>query len=147
MPMIKVVSGFGAGGASGALSGALLSGFGTTPDGSGELPAHEAPMSSDATTDPAVLLARITADLARLGQSIAAARLAPPPAAPPRPRLLHTVEEAGERLSLSRSAVYELIREGEILSVKVGGRRRITQSALDAYVAGLAPDDPRAAAS
>jgi excisionase family DNA binding protein len=101
---------------------------------------------STVPTDPAAILARITADLARLGQSLAA-RPAPVAIEAARPRLLHTVEEAADQLSLSRSALYELIRVGEIDSVKVGGRRRITQTALDTYVTGLIPVEPRAAAS
>lgn len=145
--MIKGALGSGADGDSGALFGALLSRFRTASDASSGLPAHEASMTNDTAVDPTVIIARITADLARLGQSIAATRPVLPPTAPTRPRLLHTVEEAGERLSLSRSAVYELIRDGQIVSVKVGGRRRITQAALDAYVAGLAPDDPATGAS
>jgi excisionase family DNA binding protein len=103
---------------------------------------HPSPISND----PAAILARITADLAQLGQSLAA-RPASIPIEAARPRLLHTVEEAADRLSLSRSALYELTRSGEIASVKVGGRRRIPQGALDAYVAGLIPAEPPAAAS
>lgn len=144
--MIKGIPRWGADGRSGALFGALLSRFRTASDASSGLPAHEAPMTNDTAADPTVIIARITADLARLGQSIAETRPVLAPTAP-RPRLLHTVEEAGERLSLSRSAVYELIRDGQIVSVKVGGRRRITQTALDAYVAGLAPEDSATAAS
>jgi len=147
MSLIKVAPGFGAEGDSGAPFGALLSRFGTAPDASSGIPAHETRMTNDTAADPNLIIARITADLARLGQSIAATRPVQRPTAPVRPRLLHTVEEAGERLSLSRSAIYELIRDGQIVSVKVGGRRRITQAALDAYVAGLAPDDPATAAS
>lgn len=83
---------------------------------------------STVPTEPAAILARITADLAPLGQSLAA-RPAPVEIEAARPRLPHTVEKAADRLSLSRSALHELIRAGEIAPVKVGGRRRITQTA------------------
>lgn len=52
-------------------------------------------------------------------------------------RLLYSVPEVMERLSLSRSVIYELIRAGELHAVKVGRRRLISAKALDEYVAGL----------
>ncbi len=55
-------------------------------------------------------------------------------------RLLLTPEEAAERLSLSRTMIYELIRTGELQSVKVGRARRIPAGALDDFVNGLLPD-------
>jgi excisionase family DNA binding protein len=48
--------------------------------------------------------------------------------------LLYTVEEAAEALRLSRTQVYELIRDKELVAVKIGGRRRISVAACDAYV-------------
>jgi excisionase family DNA binding protein len=52
-------------------------------------------------------------------------------------RLLLTPEEAADRLSLSRTTVYELIRTGELRSVKIGRARRVPVVALQDYVDGL----------
>lgn len=57
-----------------------------------------------------------------------------PPQLPP---LLHTPEAAAERLQCGRSLIYELMRSGEIESVKVGRLRRIPESALVDYVERL----------
>ena len=53
-------------------------------------------------------------------------------------RLLFSVVDAAQILSLSRSKVYELLSTGDIGSVRIGRSRRIPRSALDDYVAGLA---------
>lgn len=52
-------------------------------------------------------------------------------------RLLLTPEEAAERLSLSRTTVYELVRKGRLQSVKIGRARRIPRAALQEYVETL----------
>lgn len=57
-------------------------------------------------------------------------------------RLLLTPEEAADRLALSRTTIYELIRTGELRSVKIGRARRIPVAALGEYVAGLFDPDP-----
>ena len=49
--------------------------------------------------------------------------------------LLLTVKEAAERLSLSRSTVYELVLGGEIQSIKVGRSRRVLAGALTDFIA------------
>jgi len=51
-------------------------------------------------------------------------------------RLL-TVEEAARRLSLGRTTLYALLKDGQITSVRVGRLRRIPAEALDAYTARL----------
>jgi excisionase family DNA binding protein len=51
-------------------------------------------------------------------------------------RLL-TVEEAARRLSLGRTTVYALLKDGQISSVRVGRLRRIPTEALDTYTARL----------
>ncbi len=57
-------------------------------------------------------------------------------------RLLLTPEEAADRLALSRTTIYELIRTGELRSVKIGRARRIPVAALGEYVTGLFDPDP-----
>ncbi|MBO0844385.1 MAG: helix-turn-helix domain-containing protein [Nocardioides sp.] len=51
--------------------------------------------------------------------------------------LLMTPEEAARRLSVGRNKVYELMRRGELMSVKIGGSRRITTEALSEFVERL----------
>ena len=55
----------------------------------------------------------------------------------PVPRLLLTVEEAAEMLTVSRWKVFELIRLRELRSVKIGGLRRVPRGAIDEYIARL----------
>ncbi|MGF1598083.1 MAG: helix-turn-helix domain-containing protein [Acidimicrobiales bacterium] len=52
-------------------------------------------------------------------------------------RLTLTVSEAAETLGIGRTLAYRLIRSGELRSVKVGGRRFITENQLQSYVADL----------
>ena len=61
----------------------------------------------------------------------------PPTAVAPTPsRLVLTVEEAADRLTLSRSAAYEGIRRGEIPSIRIGRRVLVPIAALERMVAG-----------
>lgn len=53
------------------------------------------------------------------------------------PRGLYRPEDAAEFLSLSRTALYALLKSGELSSVKIGSRRRVTAEALEDYVARL----------
>ena len=55
----------------------------------------------------------------------------------PAPRVLLSVEAAAERLSISRTRMYALIKHGEITSVRVGRLRRIPATALTEFTAGL----------
>ena len=48
--------------------------------------------------------------------------------------LLLKVPEVAEQLGISRAKVYELIAAGTLLSVKVGGCRRIRVTDLRAFV-------------
>jgi excisionase family DNA binding protein len=48
--------------------------------------------------------------------------------------LLLSVEEAAAQIRVGRSRMFELIRRGEVLSVKVGGSRRVPYDSLRAYV-------------
>ncbi len=48
--------------------------------------------------------------------------------------LLLSVEEGAAQLRIGRSRMFDLIRRGKVLSVKVGGSRRILYDSLRAYV-------------
>ena len=50
------------------------------------------------------------------------------------PALLYRVDEAAVALRLSRSVLYELIRTGQLRTVKAGRRRLVPVSALAEYV-------------
>ncbi|MFI9843985.1 helix-turn-helix domain-containing protein [Nonomuraea sp. NPDC051941] len=52
-------------------------------------------------------------------------------------RLLLTVAEAAEALSISRSKLYQLIASGAVDSIRIDGSRRIPVSALTDYIAHL----------
>ena len=64
---------------------------------------------------------------------------------------LHTINETAEILRISRSRVYAQIRSGKLKTVRVGKRQRVTDDAIQAFIAectkaieGPAPDpDPR----
>lgn len=58
-------------------------------------------------------------------------------AGPIEPRLA-TIEGAAESLAVSERTVRRLIHDGQLRSVKVGGRRLIPVAALDEFVAALA---------
>jgi len=50
---------------------------------------------------------------------------------------LKSVTEAGQRLGVKETMVKKLIRDGQLLSVKIGDRRLIPNSAIDAYIERL----------
>jgi excisionase family DNA binding protein len=52
-------------------------------------------------------------------------------------RLLLRPEEVAQALGVGRTTVFELIRAGELRSVKIGKSRRISTEALHEYLAGL----------
>lgn len=52
-------------------------------------------------------------------------------------KVLLTVEEAAERLSLGRTKVYELVARGELPSVVIGRCRRVPVQALEPFVERL----------
>lgn len=54
-----------------------------------------------------------------------------------KPRVLYRVEDAAELLSIGRTSVYALIKNGELESVQIGHRRRVPADALAAYVERL----------
>lgn len=50
-------------------------------------------------------------------------------------RVLLTAEEAAESLKVGRCKVYDLIRTGELESIKIGRLRRIPVSSVRAFAA------------
>lgn len=52
-------------------------------------------------------------------------------------RLLLRPEEVAQALSVGRTTVFELMRSGELRSVKIGKSRRIPTEAVREYLAGL----------
>jgi excisionase family DNA binding protein len=54
--------------------------------------------------------------------------------------LLLTADEVARALRVGRSKVYELMRSGALPSVKIGGSRRVSVTALAEFVAALERD-------
>lgn len=52
-------------------------------------------------------------------------------------KLLYKVTDVAQVLSLSRTKVYELVRSGELASVRIGGSRRVRGEDLARYVESL----------
>ena len=52
-------------------------------------------------------------------------------------RLLYPVAEAGDKLGIGRSTLYELIAAGTIRTVKIGRRTLIAHDELERYISGL----------
>jgi excisionase family DNA binding protein len=52
-------------------------------------------------------------------------------------RVLYSVEDAAEALSMGRTSVFALIRDGRLQAVKVGKRRLIPVSELEAFAVRL----------
>lgn len=52
-------------------------------------------------------------------------------------RKLYRVEQVAEVLNVGRTKVFDLIRSGQLASVKVGGSRRVTEQAIDDYIGRL----------
>ena len=52
-------------------------------------------------------------------------------------KLLLTVEEAAEAMSLGRTLMYQLVKGRQILSIKVGRTRRIPTTVLHEFVMRL----------
>ena len=54
-------------------------------------------------------------------------------------QVLLTVEEAAEALAISRTMVFQLIRTGQLITVRIGRLRRVPTWALEDFARG----DPR----
>jgi excisionase family DNA binding protein len=52
------------------------------------------------------------------------------------PRLL-SIRQAAREINIGRTAVYGLLRDGKLKSVKIGRRRLIPRDAIEAFIAGL----------
>ena len=61
----------------------------------------------------------------------------PTPQATP-PRLVLDVNETAQVLGSGRSTVYELIKSGDLASIKIGRRRLVTYASCEALVTRLA---------
>lgn len=53
------------------------------------------------------------------------------------PTILLTAEETARELRIARRRVFELIRTGDLPSVKIGKSRRISRAAVEEYVRKL----------
>jgi excisionase family DNA binding protein len=51
--------------------------------------------------------------------------------------LLYRPEEVAKVLRIGRTTVYELMRTGQLRSVKIGNARRVSTTALAEFLAGL----------
>ncbi|MBF6062489.1 helix-turn-helix domain-containing protein [Nocardia terpenica] len=58
---------------------------------------------------------------------------------------LHRIAGVCERLGVGRSTVFELIRTGELVSVKVGRRRLVSEQAIADYIDRITSGGPHAA--
>ena len=58
-------------------------------------------------------------------------------------KLLLTVEEAAQILSVGRTLLYDLVMRGKVGSVKIGNARRIPVIALQAYIESLVQQQSR----
>lgn len=56
-------------------------------------------------------------------------------------KLLLTVDQAAERLSIGRSLFYARLLRGDVRSIKVGRRRLVPAAALDEFVKRLETPD------
>lgn len=49
----------------------------------------------------------------------------------------YTVEQVAKMLHIGRDKVYELLRTGQLRSIKIGKLRRITEEQLSEFIASL----------
>jgi len=52
------------------------------------------------------------------------------------PRLAFSPDEAAELMGISRELVFDLLRTGQLKSVRAGRRRLISRANIDAFLAG-----------
>lgn len=51
--------------------------------------------------------------------------------------LLCTVPEAAALLGVGRTSIYELMKSGDLRSVKIGARRLVLRASIESFVADL----------
>lgn len=51
-------------------------------------------------------------------------------------KFVYTVKEVSDILRISTKTVYQIIKSGELRSIRVRGQIRITSSALEKYIQG-----------
>jgi excisionase family DNA binding protein len=68
---------------------------------------------------------------------VAATRATSPQASAP-PQTLLTVDEAAEKLRVSRSLIYGQMRDGRLRGIKIGRRRLIPASEVERLIRGAA---------
>lgn len=90
------------------------------------------------STDPRAT--EIAGLLGRLAELIAPEHQAPPEPRSLPERVLLTVEEAAEQLGIGRTLMYQLVRTGEVESVRIGRLRRVPTVAIHDYTARLVTD-------
>ena len=66
---------------------------------------------------------------------------------PREPARLLTIAEVSERLGLGRTKTFELLKRGELRSVRIGGARRIPSSEVEGFIERLLVNDPQVNAS
>jgi len=76
--------------------------------------------------------AQITATIARINGQVQA--MQQQPAAPAEPQKLLTAADLVERLQISKSQAYQLLRSGELATVHLGRSVRMTKEDLQAYL-------------
>jgi excisionase family DNA binding protein len=52
-------------------------------------------------------------------------------------KMLLTIQEAAHRIGLGRTFTYDLIRRGELRSLKIGGARRVAVADIEDFVERL----------
>jgi len=53
--------------------------------------------------------------------------------------LVHNVVDTAARLDLSRSSIYELLKSGDLKSLKIGRRRLIERTEIERFLASRRP--------
>lgn len=63
-----------------------------------------------------------------------------PQTCPPESKILLTVEEAAQRLSVGRTSMFAIIKSGQVRSVTIGKSRRVVAESLHEFVAARMAD-------
>jgi excisionase family DNA binding protein len=90
---------------------------------------------ADAVSDAAERLAQALRDLVNEAAQVSVVRdLHPTPSPDVRRRLITVVEARNQLGGISRTTFYELVKAGELATVKIGRRTFVAASELDAYI-------------